>query len=137
MILELCSSSSNLTNRKRIFSNLEGNTESKVLFQSQLRLLDKEESFACFFSVPSCWLPEVYVSEQLISCCSKTSCRIRKENIYRNSWKPCNICQTLVVSDCKPRLNLFCSTGFYNPFAGFSLLSLEVSRSHTRTHHSR
>ena len=29
------------------------------------------------------------------------------------------------------------STGFYNPFAGFSLLSLEVSRSHTRTHHSR
>jgi hypothetical protein len=29
------------------------------------------------------------------------------------------------------------STGFYNPLAGFSLLILEVSRSHTMTHHSR
>ena len=29
------------------------------------------------------------------------------------------------------------STGFHNPLAGFSLLILEVSRSHTRTHHSR
>ena len=29
------------------------------------------------------------------------------------------------------------STGFYNPLAGFSLLSLEVSRSHTMTRHSR
>jgi hypothetical protein len=29
------------------------------------------------------------------------------------------------------------STGFYNPLAGFSLLILEVSRSHTLTHHSR
>ena len=29
------------------------------------------------------------------------------------------------------------STGFYNPLAGFSLLSLEVSRSHTMTQHSR
>ena len=28
-------------------------------------------------------------------------------------------------------------TGFHNPFAGFSLLILEVSTSHTRTHHSR
>jgi hypothetical protein len=28
-------------------------------------------------------------------------------------------------------------TGFHNPLAGFSLLILEVSRSHTRTHHSR
>ena len=28
-------------------------------------------------------------------------------------------------------------TGFYNPLAGFSLLILEVSRSHTRTQHSR
>ena len=29
------------------------------------------------------------------------------------------------------------SSGFYNPLSGFSLLSLEVSRSHTRMHHSR
>ena len=29
------------------------------------------------------------------------------------------------------------SIGFYNPLEGFSLLILEVSRSHTRTHHSR
>jgi hypothetical protein len=29
------------------------------------------------------------------------------------------------------------STGFYYPLAGFSLLILEVSRSHTRTHNSR
>jgi hypothetical protein len=29
------------------------------------------------------------------------------------------------------------TTGFYNPLAGFSLLILEVSRSHTVTHHSR
>jgi hypothetical protein len=29
------------------------------------------------------------------------------------------------------------STGFYNPLTGFSHLILEVSRSHTRTHHSR
>ena len=29
------------------------------------------------------------------------------------------------------------STGFDNPLAGFSLLIFEVSRSHTRTHHSR
>jgi hypothetical protein len=28
-------------------------------------------------------------------------------------------------------------TGFYNPLAGFSLLILEVSRSHTVTHHRR
>ena len=28
-------------------------------------------------------------------------------------------------------------TGFYNPLAGFSLLILEVSRSHTMTRHSR
>ena len=28
-------------------------------------------------------------------------------------------------------------TGFYNPVAGFSLLILEVSRSHTMTQHSR
>jgi hypothetical protein len=28
-------------------------------------------------------------------------------------------------------------TGFYNPFAGFSLITFEVSRSHTMTHHSR
>jgi hypothetical protein len=28
-------------------------------------------------------------------------------------------------------------TGFYNPLAGFSLLVLEVSRSHTMTQHSR
>jgi hypothetical protein len=27
-------------------------------------------------------------------------------------------------------------TGFYNPLAGFSLLILEVSRSHTMTQHS-
>jgi hypothetical protein len=29
------------------------------------------------------------------------------------------------------------STGFHNPLAGFSLLGIEVSRSHARTHHSR
>ena len=29
------------------------------------------------------------------------------------------------------------STGFHNPLAGFSLLILQVSRSHTRTDHSR
>jgi hypothetical protein len=29
------------------------------------------------------------------------------------------------------------SSGFYNPLAGFSLLILEVSRSHTVTQHSR
>jgi hypothetical protein len=29
------------------------------------------------------------------------------------------------------------STGFYNPLAGFSLLILEVSSSHTMTQHSR
>ena len=28
-------------------------------------------------------------------------------------------------------------TGFYNPLAGFSLLVLEVPRSHARTHYSR
>ena len=28
-------------------------------------------------------------------------------------------------------------TGFYNTLAGFSLLILEVPRSHARTHHSR
>ena len=31
----------------------------------------------------------------------------------------------------------YSSTGFYNPLAGFSFLILEVSRSHTVTHHSR
>jgi hypothetical protein len=30
-----------------------------------------------------------------------------------------------------------CYTGFYNPLAGFSLLILEVPRSHTMTQHSR
>ena len=34
-------------------------------------------------------------------------------------------------------LYFYYSTGYYNPLVGFSLLSLEVSRSHTRTHHSQ
>ena len=35
------------------------------------------------------------------------------------------------------RILLLCLLAFYNPFAGFSLLIFEVSRSHTMTRHSR
>jgi predicted transcriptional regulator len=43
----------------------------------------------------------------------------------------------LLVYNNKNYIIYYYSTGSYNQLAGFSLLSLEVSRSHTRTHHSR
>jgi hypothetical protein len=44
-----------------------------------------------------------------------------------------------MIEVVEPEEDIFSSssTGFYNPLAGFSLLILEVSRSHIVTHYSR
>jgi hypothetical protein len=43
----------------------------------------------------------------------------------------------IVVTTKHVRELLLLSPDFHNPLAGFSLLILEASRSHTMTHHSR
>jgi hypothetical protein len=49
---------------------------------------------------------------------------------FRNFAKPPNDYTSVASSSSS-------FTGFYKTFAGFSLLILEVSRSHTRTQYSR
>jgi hypothetical protein len=45
---------------------------------------------------------------------------------------------TFIKEKCKYYISSSSSSsGFYNALVGFSLLSLEVSRSHTMTHHNR
>jgi hypothetical protein len=71
-------------------------------------------------------LKEIKSEELIIS-------RQRQQMLVRTSAEDQNT-QGVAVSEDSSSSSF---TGFYNPLAGFSFLILEVSRSHTMTHHSR
>jgi hypothetical protein len=74
-----------LTNRKRIFCNLERKTEFRFLVWPQLGRYDKASNRFFYRGLYFFCFPELCVNVQLIFYCPTTSCWIPEKDIYLNS----------------------------------------------------
>ena len=84
-----------LSNRKRIFCNLERKSEFRFLVWPQLGRCDKDSNRIFYRSLYFFCFPELCVNVQLIFYCLTTSCWIPEKDIYWNSWSIFTVIENL------------------------------------------